>query len=63
MTPKVMVVARLRGSVREVMGGMVAMVQSAQSGDGLRSSQQLTKHRCIQWSCLYGVGRATAGLS
>ena len=63
MTVKVMTVATLLGSVREVMGGMVPMVQSAQSGKGLSNSQQLTKHRCSQCSCLYGVGKDTAGLS
>ena len=63
METKVRTVAMLRGSVREVMGGMVPIVQSAQSGEGLSNSQQLTKHRYIQWSCRYGVGKDTAGLS
>ncbi len=56
-------VARLRGSVRAVIRGIVPIVQSAQRKDGFRSSQEFVNTRYAQCSCRYGVSNVTAGLS
>ena len=42
---KVAMVAKLRGSVIDVIRGMVPMVQSAHRNVGLSSSHELTKQR------------------
>ena len=62
-TAKVARVDRIRGSISEVITGIVPMVQSAQRNTGFKRSQELTKQRYAQCSWRYGVSRVTAGLS